>query len=113
MRPPFASGWSAFVEKFICIDCVIVAIPFDLRRLICGLLQLLTEGGGISVVSIASLSDALALVERKLLAVLGCEMLKAERLNADKLERCSSSSMSSSDDSTGVSVRGIVQSPVD
>jgi hypothetical protein len=62
--------------------------------------------------SIASPSDALPLVERKLLAVLGCEMLKAERLKAESVDRRSSSSTSSSDDSTGVSVRGIVRSPV-
>jgi hypothetical protein len=77
-------------------------MPFDLRRASCGFFQPLRMGGGISVTSIASPSDALALVDRKLLALLGCEMLKADRCD----ER-SSSSMSSSD-STGVRVGGIV-----
>ncbi len=79
IRPPFASGLSAFVEKFICIGGVIEDMPFDLRRANGGLFQPLTAGGGISVVSMASPSEALALVDRKLLALLGCEMLNAER----------------------------------
>jgi hypothetical protein len=84
-----------------------VDMPFDRRLDICGFFQPLTEGGGISVMSIGS-SDALAFVERKLLAVLGCEMLNAERLKAESVDRRSSSSTSSSDDSTGVSAMGIV-----
>jgi hypothetical protein len=108
MRPPFSSGWSAFVEKLICIGGVMEDIPFDLRLVSCGFFQPGTDGGGISVTSIASVSDALAFVEKKLLAVVGCEMLKAERQ-----VRRSSSSTSSSEDSTGVRVGGIEYRPDD
>jgi hypothetical protein len=74
-RPPLASDWSVFVEKCIGIGDDMEDMPFDLRLDSCGFFQPLTEGGGISVMSMASPSDTLALVERKLLAVLGCEML--------------------------------------
>lgn len=89
-------------------------MPFDLRLVSRGVFHPLRNGGGISVVSIASASEALALVDRKLLALLGCEIL-----NAAKHGRRPSSMTSSSDDSTfssvgstRVSVGGIVQTTV-
>lgn len=100
------SGWSVFVEKFIGNGVVMEDMPFDLRRDNCGFFQPLTEGGGIAVRSITSLSEALALVDRRLLALLGCEMLNAERHERDP------SSSTSSSDSTGVRVGGIVYSPL-
>jgi hypothetical protein len=106
MRPPFASGWSVFAEKlerFMGIGGVKVDIPFDLRRAEGGFFQEPKEGGGMSVMSMASPSEAFALLDRKLLALLGAEML-----NADRLDRRSSSSTSSSEDSTGVRVGGMV-----
>ena len=102
MRPPFASGWSAFAEKFIGIVGVREDVPFDLLGVHCGFFQPPCDGGGISVMSMGSPSEALALVEVKLLALLGCEMLNAERQDIG-----SSSSTSSSDDSTGVRVMGV------
>ena len=78
-------------------------MPFEILRVNCGFFQLPCDGGGISVISMGSPSEALALVDVKLLALLGCEMLKADRLG-----RRSSSSTSSSEDSTGVRVGGIV-----
>lgn len=103
IRPPWASSWAVFGEKLIRIGVVMEDIPFDLWRVNPGFFRSPTVGGGMSVTSIASLSEALALVDRKLLAVLGCEMLNAERA-----ERRSSSSTSSSEDSTGVRVGGTV-----
>ncbi len=103
IRPPFASAWSVFVEKFMGIGGVQEEMPFDILRGNRGFFQLPCDGGGISIMSIGSPSEALALVDRKLLALLRCEMLKADRLGS-----CSSSSTSSSEDSTGVRVGGSV-----
>lgn len=77
----------------------------DLNLVNSGRFQPLTEGGGISAVSIESSEEALAFVESTLHALLGCEMWNAERVEELSL------STSSSDDSAGVRVIGTVWGP--
>jgi hypothetical protein len=81
-------------------------MPFDLCRVIGGLFKPFLEGGGMSVVSVGLPSKVLSWAELDRLVQPGWVMLNVDKFRID------STSASSSDDSTGVRVGGIVQGPI-